>query len=261
MAGQSVIPERSFTDRSQIFAVRQEIMGWALLLLAGTLWVMRNFLPELAATQVNASAVLTIEQGGTAAQLQQAFAVARKRGAMEARLTAETNPAVHGIYYVIVTADTVDQAQAGLTALTKAIEAAVPEAERKFRVLSGEHTYPAMNETVRRLGMAARIVAVLLAVAAETLVVLGAYRQIGTLRADLYVKLAMPFLFLLLTSTGSNDKYSDPGSESSHFLWEIDPSLIPMLLATSIVPTLLIVWLTRKSKAQHSRRTTPRRSI
>ncbi len=54
-------------------------MGWALLLLAGTLWVMRNFLPELAATQVNASAVLTIEQGGTAAQLQQAFAVARKR--------------------------------------------------------------------------------------------------------------------------------------------------------------------------------------
>lgn len=236
------------------------MVGWALLVLAGIVWVTRDVVPERAATRVTASAALTMWHGGTDAQLRQAFAAAQKSSAVDTNLIVEPNPAVHGESSLTVTADTPEQAQSGLTTLTDAIKAALPAAAREgFRAMPDTSTYPAPNETTRRLGLAFRIVAMILIVAAQVLIVLGSYGQIGTLRAGLLAKLALPFIFLLLAGGGSSGGRRT-ANVNSYYIPPGVVSFMLVLLPLSIIPLLLILWLTRKSKASRDTRNTPGRS-
>ena len=247
-----LISERSFTDRKQTLGIRAEILGWVLLVLAGLVWMMRGSVVERAATRQTATVEISLWPKGSAADVQQAFATAQKNCAVEATLSANTNPALHGgVFSVIVTSDTKEQALAGQAAMAKAMQAtqaALPEDTRQFKVDPGDgnRTYPATNEAMRRLDLAMRVLAVLMAVAAQIVIVLGAYVQISTKPRDLWARLGLPFLFILVPHTAQSSRYSQHAIEP---LWLFSPSLFFGMLAVSIVPALLVVWLTRRSKA------------
>jgi hypothetical protein len=104
---------------------------------------------------------------------------------LPANLVAEPNPAFGGTFYLTVTADTPDKAQSDLVATTDAIRAALAAAREDFSASPNKSTYPAPNDTTRRLGFVFRVAAVLLILIAQVMIILGSYRQIGTDRATL----------------------------------------------------------------------------
>ncbi|HKB80294.1 MAG TPA: hypothetical protein VKH35_11310 [Thermoanaerobaculia bacterium] len=246
-----MLRQGSSSGRSQTAAVRLEIVGWAVLFLAAIVWIVRDRLPMLAATQVTASASLSMLRGASDAPIRQAFAVVRNHDRVAVSLVAESDPALRGISHLTVTADTPEQAKRDLTDITDAIRAEIPAGERDdLRALPDNLTYPAPNDTTQRLRIASRILAVLLILTAQILIVLGAYRQRGTVRVDLFMKLAMPFLFILLPAPDS----SGPAGIVSHAQYSIPPDLVtfmPVMLAVSVIPLLLIFRLTRRSKPVH----------
>ncbi len=153
----NLISERSFTDRKQILGTRAEMIGWALLVLAGVVWMIRAAVVSRAETQQSATLEVSL--------------------------------------------------------------------------------------------VAMQALAVLMAVVAQVVIVLGANVQISTKPRDLWARLALPFLFILIPQGGSRGR---GGHIESEAVWLFSPSLFLSMLAVAIVPALLIVWLTRRSKAtQH----------
>ena len=240
--------------------MRLEIVGWAVLVLAGILWVTRDVIPNRAAAQVTASAVLTMSRGGTNAQLGEAFAAAEKDSALKATLIVERNPALRGVSDLSVTADTPEQAKSGLTAMINAIEAALPATAREgFSASPNNSTYAAPNETSRRIHLAFCVAAVLLIVTAQLMIILGSYWQIGMVRAGLLMKVALPFLFILF-SPGSRTGPAGIVGTQSYYIPPGVVSFMLVLLPMSIIPLSLIIWLTRKSQTGQRGHTTSRRA-
>src|SRR5215469_3264153 len=126
-------PDESAKGRKALSAARQYIVR-LLVLPAYFHWLGRDFVPSLAATRVVVTAVLWIMHDGSQMQLQSAFASAKMSCPADATLEPERNPSIHGTYYLYVTADTSERAQADLATLTKALQAAFPSAERDLSV-------------------------------------------------------------------------------------------------------------------------------
>jgi hypothetical protein len=220
------------------------MVGVGLLILALVLWEARNFIPTLATTRVVATALLWTLHDAYDADVPRAFAVALKRFPAEATLEREEKSAGRGVSYLRVTADTSERAKADLTALTSAIQAVFPSAERNLSVSPNNSTVPAPNQLSERISFFVRAAVVFLLLGAQLLMVVGAYRrQIG--RGGLFATIATPFLLLLFPT----DTSRGPHSNYTRFPYT-DYSFLLVLLAVTPMSLILILWLTR---APHGR--------
>ena len=130
---------------------------------------------------------------------------------------------------------------------TASAAAALPADMREgFDPSPKERTYPTPNDATRRLAVMFRAGAVSLIVIAQVLIVLGSYGQIGTNRATLFMKIASPFLLVFLAPGGSTGAGRITNAQSYYIPPDV-VSFMLILLALSVIPVLLILWLTRSS--------------
>lgn len=247
-------PERSSADRLTLLGTRQEMIGWALLILWGVLWLLQGLPAGQVASRMEATTHIDLKSHGTEAQLRQAFDSARKSTGAEATLTLLTGKEIHdrSTFVLHVVADTRAQALVSRAAMTQALEATAPEAKRPFRVEAkpSDFTSKVWNEKMRRVALATMAVLVLLGSGALMLLLLGASKQVGVRPVTLWIKLAVPFLFLLGTSTATgltNNAERYFGGESLNQSVERLLLFSLPIVVISVVPALFILWLTRRS--------------
>jgi hypothetical protein len=235
-------PDPSAERRRALSGARQGLVGLGLLVLAYVLWAARDFIPALATTRVTATAILSTLHDGSEVQLQRAFAAAKMSFPAEATFERDRNPALHDApYYLSVTADTPERAQAELVSLTDTLRAAFPSAERNLMVSLNKSTVPAPNAMSRRISFGVEAAVVLMMLGAQLLIVIGAHRE-GMGRAGLFAALATPFTILI---------FPNPGSSSVMNRTQIYPpdwSFVLLLLALTPVSVILSLWLTRRSR-------------
>lgn len=237
---------------------RQGLAGVGLLLLASLIWLARDLIPNLATTQVIATAVFYAKES-TEAQLQRAFAAARSEARTnsfaEVTFDPERNPALRGqgvTYYLSVTGDTPERAKAELTTLTGAIEQAFPSAERNLLVSPNNSTRPAPNDLSRRISFGVLAALVLMMLGGQLLAVIGAYRE-DQGRAGVFAAIIVPFLMMGIP--GGNAGSITPRGGSLHTgNVHADWKFLLLLLALTPISVMLGVWLTRKSRAAAAQR-------
>jgi len=220
-------------------AGRMWIAALGLLFVAYPLWVERNFIASLATTRKIATADLSTNHERTAAQVQRAFAEARKSQPVEATLVQESTPHLtHAYFQLSITADTADRARADLAAFTKALTGAFPRGEENLSVSPNEKTYPAPNDASRRVAIGVLAAIVLLMAGCQLLFVLGA-RIEGAGRAGIIAALATPFTILIFpANTRSMARSGDP-------IVTADWTFVLLLLAITPIAILLGMWLSR----------------
>ena len=238
----------SADGRRALSGARQGLVGGGLLLLALAIWAARDFIPRLAMTRVVATAVVSTLHDGRGADVERAFALALKSRPTEATLEPETNPAIHGTYYLSVTADASEQARAGLAGFTKVLQAAFPSSERNLLVSPNNSTTPAPNDSSKRISFGVRVAVVLLLLGGQLLLVVGAHRR-GLGRAGLLATIATPFLFGLFPA----DTYKRAhASHSDLALTYVDYKFVLLLLMVTPVSVIVSLWLTRRSHRRDS---------
>ncbi len=253
-----MVEEQCHKDRVQTSGVRQEMIGWALLGLFSLLWLCRWLPAAYVPSRMESTATIGLNSHGTEAQLRQALEAARQSSGAEATLTQLTGPQIHGspIFTLHVTADTTEQAQAGRAAMIKAMEASAPEAKRPFRVdpTAAASTIKVRNDKMRQMDLIVTMMLLLFGSGAQVLVVLGTFKQMAPKPMNLWMKLVVPFLFLLGASIGGSSPRTVPSRGGGVPLVE---SMAPFLffflpfLVISVIPAWVILWLTRRSNARH----------
>lgn len=242
----------SAEGKKALSGTRQGIVGGGLLILALVLWGARDFIPALATTRVVATAVVSTSHDGSEAQLQRAFAAAKMSCPAEAIL--DPDPAFPGVSYLSVTADTSERARADLAALTRALEAAFPSAERNLSVSPNKRTIPAPNDLSRLVSLGVRTAMVLLALGGQLLMVIGAHRR-GLGRAGLFAAIATPFLVALFPTSS----YSRITHREYTSLRLSDYKFLLVLLAVTPVSVIVSLWLTRRSRRALGQHHSPQR--
>ena len=158
----------------------------------------------------------------------------------EATLEPERNSSIHGTYYLSVTADTSERAQADLATLTKALQAAFPSAERNLSVSLNNSTVPAPNHLSRQISFGVRTAMILMMLGCQLLLVIGAYRE-GAGRRGVFAAITTPFTLLIFPGTGGKYHVNDPGATT-------DWKFAFLLLARTPVSVIVGLWLTRRSR-------------
>jgi hypothetical protein len=151
------------------------LVGVGVILLSLPLWwATSHFVPGLTATRVVATAICYTLHDANETQLQQAYAVARTKVAAEATFEPDEPPDSHGAtYYLSVTADKQERARTDLAALTEALKAAFPSAERNLLVSPNNSTVPEYNALGRRITFGLRATVVLMILGGQLLTVIG----------------------------------------------------------------------------------------
>ena len=215
------------------------VLGLAAIFPAYALWLGHNFLPSLAATRTVATAAVSVEKGPEEVQLQHAFATAKSSVPVEATLALQTHPALPGAYTLAVTADTEEQAKAGIATLAKALTAAFPKAERNLYLSLNHRIYPAPNATTERIYIAVIATMVLLMLAGQLMLVVGS-RIEGSGRAGMIAAIATPFTILIFPTSGTSSGHlANPAGMAD---WQF----VVLLLALTPIAVILGILLTRK---------------
>ena len=137
--------------RRKLSGTRQGLVGLGLLTLAYVLWVARDVIPDLATTQIVATAWVSILHDASEADLQRALAAANVGSPAEATFERDDNPKLHDVTYSIhVAADRPELAKAELSALIDALKSAFPSAERNLMVSENNSTTASPNPASQR---------------------------------------------------------------------------------------------------------------
>jgi hypothetical protein len=207
-------------------------------------WATSHFVPGLTATRVVATAICYTLHDAKETQLQQAYAVARTKIAADATFEPSENPDGQGAtYYLSATADTPERARTDLAALTEALKAASPQADRNLLVSPNNSTVPEYNALGRRITFGLRATVVLVILGGQLLTVIGGYRA-GWSRASLFAALACPIVIFISASSGSDGARRRTGHGNAIEL--PDWRFTVLLLALTLVSAILILWLTRR---------------
>jgi hypothetical protein len=233
--------------RRERSGARQGLLGLGLIFLAYPLYEGRDFISSLATTRVVATAAVNTMNEGTESQLQDAFAAVKRNSRIEATLTPETNPTRRVTYNVSVIAANPERAKEDLATLTNSIKSAFPSSERNLSVSESSSTAPVPNRLSRGISFAVPAATILLMLASQMLLVIGAHRE-GMGRAGLFAALATPFTLLIYPSAGGGG----PGFRGH--LSTADWNFVLLVLALTPVSVILSLWLTRKPRAAAGRR-------
>lgn len=235
------LPDGSAEGRRALSGVRQTVIGFLLILPASVLWLARDFLPTLASTRVIATDVLYTLHDGSASQIESAFAAAKLKSPVEATLAPERQRGIHRTWYLSVVADTPERARADLAAITTAFTAAFPKAERNLLVSPNKSTVPAPNTLSRSISFAVIAAVVLMLLASQLLIVIGAHRQ-DYGRASVLAALVMPIVSLILPEDDESEYASPLYNFAAHSDWKF----VLLLIALAPISVGVVLWLTRK---------------
>jgi hypothetical protein len=232
---------RDESTRRQILAGRLWLFGLGFLFPAYLLWLGRNRIPTLAATQSVAAASLSTHHGGTDAQLRHAFAAAKMSNPVDAALV--TDPAFQHDYQIFVTAGTSEQAKAELATFVKALGEAFPSADDNLSVTLDDSTHPAPNEATRRLSFAVIGAVVVILLTSQLLLVVGS-RLEGTGWSGLIAAVATPLPILIFPTSAGSRAHTYVNQAAATADWKF----VLLLLAVTPVSILIGLWLTRRSR-------------
>jgi hypothetical protein len=219
-------------------AARLWVFAILLLLVTYFLWLARDFIPALATNRVAAIAIVSTNRDAKPVEIERAFAVAKKSSPINATLEP-TDPAKREDYYLSVIGDTSEHAKADLDTFTKALAAAFPSAEERLSVSPNNSTVPAPNDLSRRIALGVRIAIVLMMLACQLMLVVGAFWENQGI-AGMIAAIATPFTILIFP-TSSSGRRTPSLHETSYTDWKF----VLLLLAVTPIALLLGLWLSR----------------